>query len=182
MANPRVFGFQSSSGTAQPLIGTTLANAITPCAVNSSYLGTAGQNVQVANSGIFVVGDYVNIVPQAGATTPAAEIQVRIGAIPDGSHIVILNSQPHNSGDWVVLYWPCAQIRIQENKASAPAGSLFVGSDSTVGTSGANSFTDLSVDFTFVSPIRPDNSDSPSNYWIISSSGSSQYLPSLWQA
>ena len=181
MSNPRVFKFQTAGGTAQPLIATTLTAAITPCTIATATSGTAGQSIAVADSSIFQVGDFVNIIPVAGSTTPARETQVPITAIPDGTHIVALNSAPHNSGDWVQLWWPCAQVRVQEQKSNPPAGSLFIGVDGTVTTAGDYSFEDIAVDFTFLSPIRYNNSDNVSNYWIISSSGSPKYLVSLWE-
>jgi len=181
MANPRTFPIQTATPTAQPLLGSPLTANISACAINSSSGGTGGQSIAVADSSIFKVGDYVNIIPVAGATTPKAEYQVPVTAIPDGTHIVALNSAPHNSGDWVQLWWPCAQLRIQEIKGAAPAGSLFLGSGPDVDTSGNNALEDLSLDVTFQTPIRQTNSDNAANYWIISSSGSPTYQPTLWQ-
>jgi hypothetical protein len=180
-SNPRTFAFQSVGTGAIPLLSTTLATDILACAPDTASSGYAGQSVQVADSSIYQVGDFVDLLPAVGSTTPKPEYQVPVTHIPDGTHIVIFNSAPHNAGDFVALWWPCSQIRVQTSLASPPAASLFLGTTSALDATGADAFDDLAVDVTFVTPIRFDNSDSPSNYWIISTSGTAKYKPSLWQ-
>ena len=171
--NPRTFKFVAVAATATPLIGTTLTQNV---------LGQPGvaQNVSVADSSFFLAQDFVNIVPATGSTS-IFEGNVPITAVPDSTHITIVCNANHNSGDFVQLFWPCAQIMLQESKGTPAAGSIFVGPTQAVTNAGVAAFIDLSLVFTWVSPIRVDNSDNPANYWVAGSNAGDLYLPSLWR-
>ena len=183
-SNPRSFKFLAATTAPAPLVGTDLEGAIAACTLATqttvSGVVVAGQSVLVADSSMFVAGDLVNIFPANNSGTNA-EYQVPVTAVPDGTHIVILNFNPHADTDFVQLWWPCAQVRVQESKATPPAGSLFLGASLALTNAGVAAFEDLSVDFTFLSPIRPGNSDNLCNYFVAGANGGELYLPSAWQ-
>lgn len=171
--NPRCFKFIAVATTATPVVGTTLTNNI---------IGNPGvsQTVVVADSSFFIAGDFVQLVPAKGGSGGPLEQMVPVISVTDSTHIVIVFSGNHNAGDFVVLFWPMAQLLLTESKASAPAGSLFFGPTQDVDSSGDASFIDLSVVFTFQTPFRGSDSDNICNYWVCGTNAGDVYAPSLW--
>jgi hypothetical protein len=184
--NPRGFKYISCGTAAQPVVGTTLTNAISPCTITTSDgAGHAGQSILVADSSFFYVDDNVNIVPVAGATTPLAEYNLPVTAIPDATHIVVLNSQPHNAGDWVQLSMQCTTIIIQGKDGGA--GSLWVGGSSGVTNAGVKSVYQIAKvaagsqpsEFNPAQAYTGVHSWNIADFWIVASTGGDQYLPSV---
>lgn len=124
----RGFGSQTLTGTAQPLLGTTLTAGllITP----DQYTGTldprSNQSITtatVASSSNFTKGDRVLVGVAAG---PFDQGEV-VGVI-DATHIQITKlSKPHATGELVIL-----SIQSQAISLLSGTGTLYIGGDSTV--------------------------------------------------
>lgn len=139
----RGFGNQTLTGSAQPLIGTTLRAAATPSPdyntgrldpgsqPSSTYLSLnspatlfrQGDHVQVGASNTFVQG---STTPPDGGTVQSVNLSA--------SNILVTGlMRKHSASEYVVLALPCAQINIQNGGSST----LYLGEDSTVGANSA---------------------------------------------
>jgi len=172
MPVPRTFKVFTCGTSAQPLIGTTLSSAIT------AHPETA-QTIPVADSSMFVNSDTVLIVPASGGV-PVYEYPVQIQVV-SATQIRAVFTKPHNSGDFVILSFPCANVPVQCVKSSPPTSSIFLGNTANLTTSGAGAFYDVGLSLYFQPPASGwTNADNTSNYWIIAASGTQSYLPAAW--
>jgi hypothetical protein len=138
----RGFGYQTLTGAAQPLFGTSLSAAISPSP--DPYTGRLDPGSQpsscilplAAPSYLFRVGDHVAV----GPTSSFVPVNQTPSFPPDGGTVQQVNlsasnilvtglMRKHSAGEWVVLSLPCAQINIQNGNSP----SLYLGEDSTVG-------------------------------------------------
>lgn len=161
----------ATPGTPQPMIGTNLAAAI-----------VAGHMVvaQVPDSSMFVQQDYVELQTPAGANKERCRIQ----AIPDGTHITLLDvASNHAINEWVSLAGGTAEIGVQTKDGNV--GNIYIGNSPVFNKgTGVGLLFELShvaagnqpPDY-FETSNLPGNGEDMSNFWIDADNNTDKYLP-----
>ena len=169
----------TTPGTPQPLVGTTLAQAI--------IAGTNNVNVQVADSSMFVKGDWSLLIDANGANRE----RVMVASIPDGTHVVL---QGENNkvlafnraiGAFLQLSGACSSVIVQGGVANA-AG-LYIGARQTIvkATLAGVIYRLIQTAAGIQPPAYVDgsstssNSDDMANWWIDADNNTDIYLPSF---
>lgn len=163
--------FTVTSGTTQPLVGTTLSAAITGSA--------SAQSVAVADSSMFLVGDYVLV----GTVTE----RVKITAIADGTHITGVFPTSVATGANVRLYAPCTSVYVQTLDGNA--GNIFIGNASTITpATGVGAICKLTKSTATNQPtefstgnVYGFNPENIANFWVTGDNTNDSYLPSFEQ-
>ena len=181
----RGFGYQTLTGSPQPLFGTTLSAAVSPSpdfytgrldpgSQNSSaylYLNApvnlfrTGDHVMVGASDSFVQGATVS---PDGGTVQAVNLSA--------SNILVTGLQrKHSASEWVILALPVAEVDIQ-NGAS---GTLYLGEDNTVGAGSATLAKTTAADTTMtIGSPGLGNMIETQKLWV-KGTASNTILPSL---
>jgi len=121
-----------TTGTAQPLIGTTLTSAVVAAVtVPSTSPSDALSILPVADSSMFSVGDWVML----DSTGAAGEERVQVFTVPDGTHIQVKGMKfNHANGAFVRLAVLVNDIYIQPADGNTVA--MYVGNSSALTTAG----------------------------------------------
>lgn len=138
----RAFGVRTQSGTAQPLLGTTLTAAVTPTPqIQGQYSGVPASGpsqtvLPVTDASWFQVGDRVAM----GTLAAFADPRTSPNPGPDYGNVTAVNLagktitvqgllRAHASGEFVVLCLPFANLNLQVLTSAV----TYVGTDSGVG-------------------------------------------------
>jgi hypothetical protein len=135
----RGFGYQTLTGTPQPLIGSQLQSAAIPSP--DYYTGRLDPGSQPSSAyltvyaaSLFRQGDHVMVGASnsfsQGSTTPVDGGTVQAVNASASNILVTGLMRKHSAAEWVILALPVAQVNIQ-NGAS---GTLYLGEDNTVGS------------------------------------------------
>jgi len=172
------------TGTAQPLIGTTLTAAVNPPAPSASQIAISDQltTLPVADSSMFIQGDWLML----DSTGAAVEERVLVMKVPDGTHVQVKGMQfAHVNGAFVRLASLANDIYIQP--ADGNTAAIMVGTSSLLTNAGAFAAKKLIFTTAGTQPqdmyIRRPNGQNPEDlgqYWIVGTNPD-KYLASFWQ-
>lgn len=175
----------ATTGTAQPLIGTTLTAAVNPPGPSASQLAISDQltTLPVADSSMFLKGDWVEL----DSTGSAVEERCLVFAVPDATHIQVKGMQfAHASGAFVRLAVLVNDIYVQPADGNTVA--MFVGTSSALTTAGAFAIKKLIFTASGTQPqefyisrrAAGANPENIGQYWIVGTNPNT-YLASFWQ-
>lgn len=177
-------------GTPQPIIGTRLTAAVTANVAAQALSWDQNINnpitLTVADSSMFVRGDYVNVIDPSTYVTERG----MVATVTDGTHIQatgILKAHPggaYGTGAWVALGAFAQSLYVQAKDANT--GSLFIGAGpQMVSSTGVLVIAKIVAVATGLQPYDFStsrqglaNEETMSQYWIDGTTGDS-YLPSL---
>lgn len=191
MAN-RAFKYYTiqAGGTPQPVIGTYLTAAISAAAAANSQSWDKNINnpvtLTVADSSMFVMGDYVNVVDPSTYFTERG----MVSSVTDSTHIKvtgILKTHPggaYGTGAWVA--WGGFAQSLYVQALDGNAGALYLGAaPNMVKATGVNVIAKLQMVTSGTQPFDFStsrqglaNAETLSQYWIDGTTADS-YLPSL---
>ena len=186
----RGFGFRSQGGTAQPLLGTTLAAAANP--TPDPTTATLGQGrdstvvLSVTDASWFQAGDRVGVgvLANFGVNPATAPDFGRVYGVPNlGANTIQVQGlvRAHASGEFVVLGIRFANLNIQTGKAAGigNAGVMYIGPDSSVAATSKTLAFELSQQnsYSLGSSSSGDTWDSMS-LWTLGTS-TDQYLANV---
>src|SRR5665213_1868945 len=135
----RGFGYQTLTGAAQPLFGTTLSAAVRPSP--DPYTGRLDPGSMASSAFLYLSapitlfrqGDHVMVGAsnsfQQGSTTPVDGGTVQAVNLSASNILVTGLQRNHSAGEYVILALPCSQINIQNGDSPT----LYLGEDNTVG-------------------------------------------------
>lgn len=170
MSYPRGFGVQSTTSVVQPMFGVTLSSNVGV----AQPPGQTSSVMIVASNTIFQTNDQVNILPGASSTTkPEYRVQIQV---TNATTITGVLQWPHNTGDYVVLDYPCQNVMVQSVAAHTLTNSLFLACSTAATNTGGYAFWDLNVTNPYLGPSGFGNADNTSNYWVIAASATTQYF------
>lgn len=140
-----------TTGTAQPVFGTTVSTAFTPPPDPFSNNLNPGSNetqvkVNVASSLGFIVGDYVLVGAAADFKPGLATVMADSGTVKqivDATHVVVQGlKNTHAAGEFFVLAQDCGFVRIRPIVNTAL---LYIGNASTVTATDPSLLDELSI-------------------------------------
>lgn len=179
----RGFGNQTLTGSAQPLIGTTLSAAATPSP--DPYSGNTNPASQpsktvltVTNVNLWRRGDHIQVGVAADFETGNPDGGTVVNVSIGNSQITVMGLvKAHASGEFVVLAIPCAQVQIQT--PSANTGSIDLGEDPTVSSSSTKLITVIAKGVNWpIGDPAVGNVIETQRLWV-SGTSNDVYLPSI---
>lgn len=182
--------FSVTAGTVQPLVATVTAGAAVGPAGGSDNQGNpVAVNIQVADSSICKVGDYV-ILGLATGVGAALQERQQVMKIPDATHLTLKNLERNwPIGTFVRLAIEVNRLYIQGVSAAVANDILYIGtSDGLVKATGALVIKRLQLQAANVQQTEWDfwpsvgqNSIALGDYWIDCTTTGDKYSTSAFQ-
>ena len=164
-------GSQTLSGSAQPAFGTTTTAAVIPTydrfAGNVTGANPSMTTLSVTSTAGFRAGDYVLVCTQYPVNGPPNMGQIK--SFPTTTSMVVQGlTQSVSSGAFVVLAVPAESITIQD----LTAGSMYVGTASTISSTDASLLAELFTGGVYSTPTTDiSHAYNTVDYWVEGASG-----------